>query len=143
MKNFTKKILSGFLALAMIFGMIIPSVVKAQGNTDVVIHKIKMDNLDGWPKEVNSDGTYTGADGNTKYDGNKIADISTYFGNNAEELDGVKFIYWEVTKTLYEEMMATPDNFKTKEQVKAKVENENEVTNKEGTVTGELLVKAE
>lgn len=43
---------------------------------------------------------YTGADGQTKYDGTKIENgkLGAYFGvdRNPEELDGVRFTYWKL-----------------------------------------------
>lgn len=128
--KFLPILLSFFFVIGTIFsGFYSKNIAKAEGQTDVVIHKIKMDSVEGWPKQLQPDGTYQGAD-NTKYDGSKINNISGYFSNNAVELNGVSFTYWKIdSKETYDEMMRTPSNFATKEQVKAKL------SNAEGTVT--------
>ncbi|XZR24637.1 pilin N-terminal domain-containing protein, partial [Streptococcus canis] len=70
------KLFNLLAAVLLVLGTLLPNlsgVVKAaEGHkTNVVIHKIKMDSLKGWPKEKNPDGTYTG-DNNQNYNGEKI-----------------------------------------------------------------------
>lgn len=55
-----RKHYSYVLALVMLLGMFYPKTLKAHATqethkTDVVIHKIKLDNLAGWPKTKNAD----------------------------------------------------------------------------------------
>lgn len=114
-----QKLMTILLSFMVVLGLIAPNLVKAQGGqTDVVIHKIKLTDLTGWPKQANPDGTYPGISEDKKYDGSKLT-VADYFGAGAEELPGVKFIYWEVDKQKYETMMADPSRYETKDQVKA------------------------
>lgn len=109
--------------MLLVLGTLLPNlsgVVKAaEGHkTNVVIHKIKMDSLKGWPKEKNPDGTYTG-DNNQNYNGEKINTITSYFGAGAEELDGVSFTYWSVDKEKYKKLTKDPQNYDTVPKMKA------------------------
>lgn len=120
--KFLPILLSLFFVIGTIFSnFYVKNIVKAEGRTDVVIHKIKMDSVEGWPKTLQPDGTYEGAD-RTKYNGSRIENIGSYFSSNAVELNGVSFTYWKIeSKAIFDEMMTTPTNFATKEQVKAKL----------------------
>lgn len=123
-----QKLMTILLAFMVVLGLIAPNLVKAQGGqTDVVIHKIKLTELTGWPKQANPDGTYPGISEDKKYDGSKLT-VADYFGAGAEELPRVKFIYWEVDKQKYETMMVNPSRYETKDQVKA-------LLNTDGTIT--------
>lgn len=133
------KIFSRLAAVLLVLGSLLPTVVavaeaESSHKTDVVIHKIKMTSLKGWPKEKNPDGTYTGE--NSKiYNGEKINDISQYFGakSGAEELDGVSFIYWKVDKKEdYEKLTKNPQNYDTVLKVQALLKNAGESS---GTTT--------
>lgn len=123
-----QKLMTILLSFMVVLGLIAPNLVKAQGGqTDVVIHKIKLTDLTGWPKQANPDGTYPGVSKDKKYDGSKLT-VADYFGEGAEELPGVKFIYWEVEKQKYETMMADPSRYETKDQVKALLNNDGTTT---------------
>lgn len=133
------KIFSRLAAVLLVLGSLLPTVVavaeaESSHKTDVVIHKIKMTSLKGWPKEKNPDGTYTGE--NSKiYNGEKINDISQYFGakSGAEELDGVSFTYWKVGKKEdYEKLTKNPQNYDTVLKVQALLKNAGESS---GTTT--------
>ena len=131
-----KIILSLLTAFAMVFGILVAPFTTAKAadvvesgkdgaanaatqTTDVVIHKMKLDSLAGWPKTHND----VGADNKTKYDGTKL-DASAYFGDKAEELEGVTFYYYEVTdKESYEKMKNDTASYKTKAQVDAKIQD--------------------
>lgn len=113
------KIFSRLAAVLLVLGSLLPTVVavaeaESSHKTDVVIHKIKMTSLKGWPKEKNPDGTYTGENGQI-YNGERLQDISKYFGNQsgAEELDGVSFTYWKVEKDKYEVLIKSPEKYDT------------------------------
>lgn len=117
------KLFNLLAAVLLVLGTLLPNlsgVVKAaEGHkTNVVIHKIKMDSLKGWPKEKNPDGTYTG-DNNQNYNGEKINTITSYFGAGAEELDGVSFTYWSVDKEKYKKLTKDPQNYDTVPKMKA------------------------
>ncbi|QQC49792.1 pilin N-terminal domain-containing protein [Streptococcus dysgalactiae] len=117
------KIFSRLAAVLLVLGSLLPTVVavaeaESSHKTDVVIHKIKMTSLVGWPKEKNPDGTYTG-DNNQNYNGEKINTITSYFGEGAEELDGVSFTYWSVDKEKYKKLTKNPQNYDTVPKMKA------------------------
>lgn len=120
MKKISKKILSAFLALAMVLGVAGSAFVsKAQStSTKVVVHKLALKNLNGWPKTPGADGTITGLDGSS-YNGSEIANIASYFGEGTEEIAGVEFFYWTLTKEQYDYMMKNPGNYDTVEKVEA------------------------
>lgn len=100
-----------------------------------------MTSLKGWPKENNPDGTYTG-DNNQNYNGEKLNDISQYFGSQsgAEELDGVSFTYWKIEKKEnYKKLAENPQNYDTVAKVEAFLKN---VEKKQtGTTTGKTSNK--
>ncbi|HFG0205588.1 TPA: pilin N-terminal domain-containing protein [Streptococcus pyogenes] len=117
------KIFSRLAAVLLVLGSLLPTVVavaeaESSHKTDVVIHKIKMTSLKGWPKEKNPDGTYTGL-GDKNYNGEKIDTITSYFGEGAEELDGVSFTYWSVDKEKYKKLTKNPQNYDTVPKMKA------------------------
>ena len=115
-----KKILSLIMALVMLVGVFSPLTALAAGEvesgedgsakaakqtTDVVIHKIEMNDLTGWPKNPNN-----------SYDGSKIEKITDYFSTDAKELDKVIFHYYKVEdKVTYEKLKANPTKYDTKE----------------------------
>ncbi|HHD5094281.1 cell wall surface anchor family protein [Streptococcus pyogenes] len=140
------KIFSRLTAVLLVLGSLLPTVVavaeaESSHKTDVVIHKIKMTSLKGWPKENNPDGTYTG-DNNQNYNGEKLNDISQYFGSQsgAEELDGVSFTYWKIEKKEnYKKLAENPQNYDTVAKVEAFLKN---VEKKQtGTTTGKTSNK--
>lgn len=140
------KIFSRLAAVLLVLGSLLPTVVavaeaESSHETDVVIHKIKMTSLKGWPKENNPDGTYTG-DNNQNYNGEKLNDISQYFGSQsgAEELDGVSFTYWKIEKKEnYKKLAENPQNYDTVAKVEAFLKN---VEKKQtGTTTGKTSNK--
>lgn len=117
------KIFSRLAAVLLVLGSLLPTVVavaeaESSHKTDVVIHKIKMTSLKGWPKEKNPDGTYTGLN-DKNYNGEKIDTITSYFGEGAEELDGVSFTYWSVDKEKYKKLTKNPQNYDTVPKMKA------------------------
>ena len=97
------KFLTVLLALVMTLGAFAPfSAVKAAGEehkTDVVVHKVELKDLAGWPKDSDK----VGNDGKTKYDGSEFGkqEFKDYFGTEAKELADVKFTYWKVTEADY------------------------------------------
>ncbi|HEL0422337.1 TPA: LPXTG cell wall anchor domain-containing protein [Streptococcus equi subsp. zooepidemicus] len=140
------KIFSILAAVLLVLGSLLPTLVTvAEGEsphqTDIVIHKIKMTSLKGWPKEKNPDGTYTG-DNNQNYNGEKINTITSYFGAGAEEFDGVSFTYWKVGKKEdYEKLVKDPQSYNTVAKVKGLLKD---VTEKQtGATAGQAGVKVE
>lgn len=110
-----KKILSLIMALVMLVGVFSPLSALAAGEhkTDVVVHKIELKDLTGWPKKSTDEGL---DEDKTKYDGSKLK--LGYFGTDAKELDNVKFTYWKVTEADYKVLDAdhgTYDNVKAVE----------------------------
>lgn len=109
-----KRFLSLIIALAMMVGVFTPLLSSAAENdhkTDVVVHKIELKDLTGWPKDAGAEGV-----DKTKYDGSKLG--LGYFGTDAKELANVKFNYWKVTEADYKVLDAdheTYDNAKTVE----------------------------
>ena len=91
----------------------------AASKTTVVLHKIKMNSLEGFPKSANEGESFiTGKDGKTKYDGNQIDNISGFFGDDAEGLAGVKFYIYKVNdENDYKQMLDEPANYDTVEKV--------------------------
>lgn len=55
---------------------------------DIVLTKMKLDDLSGWPKGEGTDG----------YSGAKLDNLQEYFGTNAETLDGVHFEVYKKVK---------------------------------------------
>lgn len=90
MKKITQLLFTTFAALSLVFSALGSVTAFAQDNApgtddkyDVVLTKVKMSKLDGWPKQTGMDGTvYTGQELN----------IETYFGTN----DTVQGAYFEV-----------------------------------------------
>lgn len=91
----------------------------AASKTTVVLHKIKMNSLEGFPKSANEGESFiTGKDGKTKYDGNQIDNISGFFGDDAKGLAGVKFYIYKVNdENDYKLMLDEPANYDTVEKV--------------------------
>lgn len=107
------KFLTVLLALVMTIGVFAPfSAVKAAGEehkTDVVVHKVELKSLEGWPK----------GEGKDDYDGSKFGEqeFKTYFGDGATELANVKFTYWKVSEEQYNELTKNSSSYDTKEKV--------------------------
>lgn len=133
------KILSFLTAFAMVFGIVAAPFVNASAapqartpvgptadtetTANVTIHKIKVTSTDGFPLEQKEGATeIVGKDGKTKYDGGKIDEnsIAGFFGAGAEELAGVKFVYWTFdSEENYKKMVADPEAYDTVAEVKA------------------------
>lgn len=127
-----KKILSLLTAFAMVFGILVAPFTSASAaevesgedgtakakaqTTDVVIHKVELNDLTGWPKGGGAKGDL--------YDGSKISNdkgtatkspFETYFGDAAKELDDVVFYMYKVnSKASYEKLKANPSDYMTK-----------------------------
>lgn len=87
----SNKIMSLFLTLVMMLSVVIPTLASAKEahKTKVIVHKILM-------KDDNALNNHTDENKNPKYDGNKINDISQYFGSGSKEIANVAFdIYKE------------------------------------------------
>ena len=128
-----KRFLSLIIALAMMVGVFTPLITnaaEADHKTDVVIHKVELKDLSGWPKKAEDK-----VEG-IKYDGSKFGKdaFSKYFGSDANELANVKFTYWKVTEADYKVLDADHgkyDNVKSvedklKELVAARNKNKKE-----------------
>lgn len=148
MKN---KILSLLTAFAMVLSVLVAPFAPANAaddettdapqpevttghKTDVVVHKMELKDLEGWPKKADAEG----AD-NSKYDGSKLS--LGYFGKGAKELKDVKFTYWEVSKDQYDELTKNSSFYDTKAKVTEKYADLGEgtevITTAEGaTITG-------
>lgn len=139
-----KKILSLIMALVMLVGVFSPltalaapqagtpagATAKEVTKANVTIHKIKVKSTDGFPRTLEEHANKTktailGKDNTTEYDGGEIATgkITKFFGDGAEELAGVKFVYWvfddsEGNKAKYESMVKAPSEYDTVEKVK-------------------------
>lgn len=133
------KILSFLTAFAMVFGIVAAPFVNASAapqagtpvgptadtetTANVTIHKIKVTSTDGFPLEQKEGATkIVGKDGKTEYDGGEIDknSIAGFFGAGAEELDGVKFVYWTFdSEDNYKTMVADPEAYDTVAEVKA------------------------
>ncbi|TDE69636.1 pilus assembly protein, partial [Streptococcus vicugnae] len=92
MKKITQLLFTTFAALSLVFSALGSVTAFAQDNApgtddkyDVVLTKVKMSNLDGWPKQTGNDGT--------AYTGQKL-DRGAYFGTT----DTVQGAYFEVHK---------------------------------------------
>ena len=110
------KFLTVLLALVMTLGAFAPfGAVKAaeEHKTDVVIHKMELKDLTGWPKDagVESNGV--------KYDGTKL-DLK-YFGTEAKELANVKFYVFKITEENYNTMKDHSSEYTTKDDVTTKI----------------------
>lgn len=112
------KFLTVLLALVMTLGAFAPfGAVKAAGEehkTDVVIHKMELKDLTGWPKDAGVEG----AD-KTKYDGTKLG--LGYFGEGAKELANVKFYVFKITEENYNTMKDHSSEYTTKDDVTTKI----------------------
>ena len=133
------KILSFLTAFAMVFGIVAAPFVNASAapqagtpvgptadtetTANVTIHKIKVTSTDGFPLEQKEGATkIVGKDGKTEYDGGEIDknSIAGFFGAGAEELAGVKFVYWTFdSEENYKKMVADPEDYDTVAEVKA------------------------
>ena len=85
MKNVKRYFLSFLAALSIVllaFGADKTFAV-TEDTYDIVLTKIKMNDLTNWPKQTGEDGT--------KYTGQKLDNIQNYFGAGSETLEGVWF----------------------------------------------------
>lgn len=155
------KILSFLTAFAMVFGIVAAPFVNANAapqagtpvgpttdvetTANVTIHKIKVTSTDGFPLEQKEGATeIVGKDGKTKYDGGKIDEnsIAGFFGEGAEELAGVKFVYWTFdSEENYKKMVADPEAYDTVAEVKALL-NEDGTEIKSGETIQNITVPA-
>ena len=155
------KILSFLTAFAMVFGIVAAPFVNASAapqagtpvgptadtetTANVTIHKIKVTSTDGFPLEQKEGATeIVGKDGKTKYDGGKIDEnsIAGFFGAGAEELAGVKFVYWTFdSEENYKKMVADPEAYDTVAEVKALL-NEDGTEIKSGETIQNITVPA-
>ena len=139
MKKATNRILSFLTAFAMVIGVLVAPFTSANAapqagtpvgptaetetTAKVTIHKIKVTSTDGFPLEQKEGATkIVGKDGKTEYDGGEIDknSIAGFFGAGAEELDGVKFVYWTFdSEDDYKTMVADPEAYDTVAEVKA------------------------
>ena len=113
MKN---KLFSIFTALAMVLGILVAPFTSAMAaeehKTDVVLHKIELSDLTGWPKGEGKEGD--------DYDGSELT-ISDYFGKGAKELAGVKFYYYKLAdEEQFKAVQKDTENNKTKEKLEKK-----------------------
>lgn len=113
-----KRFLSLMIALAMMVGVFTPLLSSAadEHKTDVVIHKMELKDLTGWPKDPGAEG----AD-KTKYDGSKLG--LGYFGTGAQELNKVKFYVFKITEENYNTMKKSSSEYATKDDVTTKITN--------------------
>ncbi|HEL2050871.1 TPA: isopeptide-forming domain-containing fimbrial protein [Streptococcus suis] len=89
MKKITK-LFSVFATLLTVFGTLVslaPVAHAATQETKVIVHKIVMDETDF--------NNFTYSEDFTKYNGNKITDLTGYFGTSATEVAGVNFKVWQ------------------------------------------------
>lgn len=140
MKKATNRILSFLSAFAMVIGVLVAPFANANAaeadtdvkagtsvagtaseetTTTVTLHKIKVSSLDGLPftKKNETETAIVGENG-IEYTGNKIEDedLARFFGEDrkAEELAGVKFVYWVFDdQGKYEEMVKNPTSYET------------------------------
>lgn len=130
------KILSFLTAFAMVFGIVAAPFVNASAadethKTDVVLHKIELSDLTGWPKGEGKEGD--------NYDGSKLT-VEDYFGAGAKELAGVKFYYYKLKdEAQFKAVQEDTENNKTKEKLEKKYtdlkDQGNTVTSAVGGVT--------
>ena len=130
------KILSFLTAFAMVFGIVAAPFVNASAadephKTDVVLHKIELSDLTGWPKGEGKEGD--------NYDGSKLT-VEDYFGAGAKELAGVKFYYYKLKdEAQFKAVQEDTENNKTKEKLEKKYtdlkDKGNTVTSAVGGVT--------
>lgn len=89
-----KRLFSVLIVMAIVFGFVESSayaVERENEKYDIVVSKIKMENLDGWPKNHGSDDIKDG------YTGNKISNIKEYFGGDSVKIKGAYFEVHENT----------------------------------------------
>ena len=111
-----KRFLSLIIALAMMVGVFTPLITNAaddEHKTDVVIHKMELKSLTGWPKDAGAEG----------------ADNPKYFGTEAKELDKVKFYVFKITEENYNTMKKSSSEYATKEDVTKKIKGATLVKN--------------
>lgn len=112
--NLKYKFTSFLLAMMMVLGLVLPTSVYADGPTpfNITIHKIKLAALPAQGDfAIQTSGEHIGKrlgkDKTTYYDGGKIENIQSYFGDQtAEPMVGVTFAYWEISKAAYEALSA-------------------------------------
>lgn len=164
MKKATNRILSFLTAFAMVIGVLVAPFASAMAAPEagtpagptadtettakVTIHKIKVKSTTGFPIEQQKGATEIVGKNfekkNTKYDGGKIDEqnIKDFFGDGAEELTGVKFVYWTFdSKDNYETMVKKPEAYDTVAEVKALL-NEDGKEIKSGETTQDITVPA-
>ncbi|MCQ9210182.1 SpaA isopeptide-forming pilin-related protein [Granulicatella seriolae] len=128
MKKYFTKVASTFLALIALLAILLPTATVAAApatglilagytggggrKTDVVITKVELDNLQGWPKGG-------GAVGDV-YDGTQLQDFNGYFGNDAKRLKGVAFRVYQGTDATGTEVEGGP--FLTDENGEVRIE---------------------
>lgn len=120
------KIMASLLAFVMMLSVFAPFEVFAaetQHKTDVVIHKLKVDEAKIYTVEG--------------YNGSKIDDLKKFQGANASELNGVSFTYWSVSKEQHDEMAKDSSKFDDVAEVKAKYKDLGEGTTTEVTANGQ------
>lgn len=121
MKKIIKALLSMTMAIAMILGVMSPTILKADPNRKTNLHITKLKST-SYPKEA------------LNHDGRKmeLSDLSdqSKLGTAVEGLDGVKFTYWKVEEQQLETMKKAPDSYDTAEEVKRLIG-----TGDNGTVT--------
>lgn len=85
MKKLSYFLFTALAALAMIFSSLgtVTAFATTEQTYDIVLTKIKMNDLTNWPKQTGEDGT--------KYTGQKLDNIAGYFGAGATTLEGVHF----------------------------------------------------
>lgn len=118
-----KRFLSLMLVLAMMVGVFTPLIANAADahKTDVVLHKIELSDLTGWPKGEGKEGdNYDGSELVKGQDGAK-GQFENYFGDGAKELAGVKFYYYKLTdEAQFNAVKKDTENNQTKEKLEAK-----------------------
>ncbi|NLN96948.1 MAG: hypothetical protein GX127_00885 [Eubacteriaceae bacterium] len=131
-----KKCVCLALALVLVMAIAAPSALASQQtpspypNTDVVITKVKMPDLTGFPID---------------HDGNQITDAewNAIFGDNSGRISNITFTYWSVSEADYNTMVAAPGSYQTVEEVKALIgESEEGVVTAATNANGEVTIPA-
>lgn len=100
MKKATNKLMSFLAAFAMVLSVLVAPFTSANAATEepdqtkVVLTKVLLDDLEGWPKEANKDVNgvnYIGQNLNTTQQGQDKTDFERYFGEGADTIEGVGF----------------------------------------------------
>lgn len=138
-----KKILSLLTAFAMVFGILVAPFTTAKADTtdapnadqsgtaigatsdtdqetQIILHKMKLKSLEGFPKTLQREQTAIESNG-VKYDGGKISDtdLTKFFGDGAEEIAGVTFTYWIFdSEENYNTLKANPTKYGSYDEVK-------------------------